>query len=342
MLRNKLTFLLFLFSITSFAQVPEGYYNSAEGSTGDKLKSTLNDIIKDHVEFSYTSSNTDTWDILKESDRDTANHENVILLYSSWSINAEQEYNSAKGWSREHVWAKSHGDFGTSKGAGTDCHHLRPCDITVNSARGNDDFDNGGSIYVDGDGETQCKTDSDSWEPRDEVKGDVARMLFYMAVRYEGENGEPDLELVDQVDTYDLNETDKGFHGKLSTLLEWHKSDPVDSFEVNRNNVIYSYQKNRNPFIDHPKYVESIWSTATSTIMIKEPVYKIYPNPATDYINIDYHGEAQGTIYASSGEKVKEFDTKNRVSVQNLNSGLYFLHIVSGEKTLIHKLFISN
>lgn len=197
-------FVWLLFSTFSFAQAPDAYYASGNGASGDVLKTILHDVVKDHVEFPYTSSNTDTWDILKESDRDTANSENVILLYSGWSVNAAQEYSSGAGWSREHVWAKSHGDFGTTLGAGTDCHHLRPCDISVNSARGNDDFDIGGNIYVDGDGETQSKTDADSWEPRDEVKGDVARMIFYMAVRYEGENGEPDLEILDEVNTVDV------------------------------------------------------------------------------------------------------------------------------------------
>ncbi len=111
------------------------------------------------------------------------------------------------------------------------------------------DLDNGGSLYIDADGRTECYTDNDSWEPRDAVKGDVAHMVFYMATRYEGDNGEPDLELVDSVNTYDLNEPGKGFMGKLSTLLEWDKLDPVDSFEIHRNNVIYTYQLNRNPFI---------------------------------------------------------------------------------------------
>ena len=78
---------------------------------------------------------------------------------------------------------------------------------------------------------------------------EVITMLFYMAVRYEGEGDEPDLELVDEVNTFDLSETGKGYHGKLSTLLQWHLQDPVDSLEINRNDVVYSYQENRNPFI---------------------------------------------------------------------------------------------
>jgi endonuclease I len=166
------------FPMTVIAQVPEGYYNQAHNLSGEELKSALHEIIKGHKSFPYTSSNTDVWDILKETDKDTVNPENVILFYSGWSVNAAQEYNNGKGWTRESVWASSHGNFGTSKGAGTDVHHIRPADPSVNSARNNKDFDRGGNFYIDGDGPTECRTDADSWEPRDAVKGDVARMLF--------------------------------------------------------------------------------------------------------------------------------------------------------------------
>ena len=125
----------------------------------------------------------------------------------------------------------------------------------MNSTRNNKDFDDGGTEYIDGDFPTGCLRDSDSWEPRDSEKGDVARMLFYMAVRYEGEDGEPDLELSDEVNT-----APTPFHGRLSTLLEWHENDPVDDWERRRNDIIYiDFQNNRNPFIDHPEFVDLIW-----------------------------------------------------------------------------------
>lgn len=267
-LKSLLTFTLLIICLYGYSQIPSGYYTPAEGLSGDQLKTALHEIVKDHVVFPYTSSSTDTWDILKESDRDTANPDNVILFYSGWSVNAAQEYNNAQGWSREHVWAKSHGGFDTDDIPGTDVHALRPADISVNSARSNLDFDNGGTIYVDGDGVTECRKDGDSWEPRDAVKGDVARMLFYMATRYEGDNSEIELELADAVNTVNSYGINTGYHGKLSTLLEWHNSDPVDSFEINRNNVIYSYQGNRNPFIDHPEYVGKIWGITHSYIDI--------------------------------------------------------------------------
>ena len=132
-----LSFLVFIFSFTIYGQIPVGYYDTADGLSDDDLKTALYNIIKGHTEYPYTDSGTDVWDILKESDRDINNSDNVILFYTGWSVDAAQEYNSGSGWSREHVWAKSRGDFGTSLGPGTDCHHLRPADISVNSARNN-------------------------------------------------------------------------------------------------------------------------------------------------------------------------------------------------------------
>jgi len=250
---------LLLMAINLTAQVPDGYYDSANGLTGTELKTALYDIIKGHVEFPYTDGSTDVWDILKETDRDPVNADNVILLYCGRSVNAEQEYNSGSGYSREHVWAKSRGNFGTEEGPGTDVHHLRPADISVNSARNNRWFDNCTEPYFDGGVATGSYTSGTNWvwKPREEVKGDVARMIFYMATRYEGENGEPDLAVINYFPS-DKN-TKKPVHAKLSALLQWHQEDPVDDKERNRNDVIYTYQQNRNPFIDHPEWVAEIW-----------------------------------------------------------------------------------
>lgn len=254
--------LTLFFTISASAQIPAGYYDDAVGKTGANLKSSLNGIISGHTTYPYTSSNTDVWDILKEADKDPNNASNVIGIYSGFSMDADAEYASGSGWSREHVWAKSRGDFGTSQGPGTDCHHIVAEDISTNSARNNRNFDYGDSFYTDASGTysgaTLSKTSSDwIWEPRDSKKGDVARMIFYMATRYEGVGGEPDLELTETL----LSSSDMSpVHGKLSVLLEWHLNDPVSSEEQARNEVIYSYQNNRNPFIDHPEYVCEIWT----------------------------------------------------------------------------------
>lgn len=269
-MKTLLILFALVFTLQVYAQIPDGYYDDANGLSGSELRTSLYDIIKGHTTFSYTSISTDTWDILCESDRDPDNPDNVILLYTGKSVDAEQEYNSGHGWSREHVWAKSHGDFGTSRGAGTDAHHLRPADISVNSARNNRDFDDGGVPYFDNGGTepTECFTDTYTWEPRAEVKGDVARMIFYMAIRYNGDDNEPDLSILGDINTISLCDNDNsiGYIGNLSTLLEWNALDPVDEFERNRNEVIYSYQKNRNPFIDIPDFVDQIWASGSSQL----------------------------------------------------------------------------
>jgi len=345
--------ILFLIVCNSvFSQIPEDYYNEAENLSGNELKNALHNIIKNHTEFPYTSSSTDVWDILKQTDKDPNNSNNVIFIHTGWSVNAAQEYNEAKGWSREHVWAKSHGDFATKQGAGTDVHALRPCDISVNEARSNYDFANGGDTYNDAgndntSGITECKKTSNSWETRDAVKGDVARMIFYMAVRYEGENNEPDLELVNYVNSSPNKEP---FHGKLADLLEWHINDPVDDWEKNRNNIIYNnYQHNRNPFIDHPEFAGKIWPEIVSINKIEEEYKKIniYPNPVKDTVYIDFNNknfkpinilliDICGKIIIS--KKVENY--KEVISTNNLNKGIYLIKIVFPNKPAYNKLII--
>ncbi|MDA3813370.1 MAG: endonuclease, partial [Candidatus Cloacimonetes bacterium] len=204
-----------------------------------------------HTELSYSN----VWNALRDTDEDPENTDNVILLYTGWSVS-----NSGYPiWNREHTWAKSHGDFGETPPCGTDVHHLRPTDVQVNGDRGNLDFDYSDIPYPTIPG---CFYDSDSWEPRDEVKGDVARMIFYMATRYEGENGELDLEVVDEVNTSPNPE-----HGKLSALLEWNQLDPPSEFEETRNDRIYdNWQGNRNPFVDHPEFADYIWGSGQPEI----------------------------------------------------------------------------
>lgn len=225
------------------------YYKNAVGKTGTSLKSSLHTIISANVsKISYS----DVWNALKVTDQDPNNSNNVILLYSGVSRAKSLSGGDTGDWNREHVWAKSHGDFGEVTGPGTDLHHLRPADVTVNSVRGNKDFDNGGSTVSNGGGSL---TDSDSFEPRDADKGDVARMILYMAVRYDGGDGFADLEPNEKV-----NNGTNPFIGKLSVLKEWSDEDPPSAFEEHRNQVIYdTYQHNRNPFIDHPEWVDAIW-----------------------------------------------------------------------------------
>ncbi|MFB4426710.1 endonuclease I family protein [Streptomyces sp. QL37] len=230
------------------AALDDTYYQDALGRTGAALKSSLHSIISEQTTLSYSQ----VWDALKATDEDPANSSNVILLYTGRSQSKSENGGGTGDWNREHVWAKSHGDFGTATGPGTDIHHLRPEDVQVNSTRGNKDFDNGGSAVSGAPGNY---TDGDSFEPRDAVKGDVARMILYMAVRYEGDDSFADLEPNDSVSNGSAPNI-----GRLSVLKQWSQEDPPDSFEQNRNEVIFDrFQHNRNPFIDHPEWVEAIW-----------------------------------------------------------------------------------
>nr|WP_234043044.1 endonuclease [Streptomyces marianii] len=224
------------------------YYKDALGKTGPELKEALHAIVSDQTRLTYDQ----VWDALKATDEDPENPSNVILLYSGRSQSKDTNGSGTDDWNREHVWAKSHGDFGTDVGPGTDIHHLRPTDVTVNSTRGNKDFDTGGEEVEEAPGN---RADSDSFEPRDEVKGDVARMILYMAVRYDGDDGVPDLEPNDSVDNGSAPHM-----GRLSVLKQWNQQDPPDDFEKKRNQTVFDeFQHNRNPFIDHPEWVDEIW-----------------------------------------------------------------------------------
>lgn len=219
------------------------YYEEAEGLSGTALVSALRTIItRNHKLYSYST----VWDILKESDEDPNNTSNVILFYTGRSQSKSSNGGGTSDWNREHVWPQSRGGFGTGTGPGTDAHHLRPTDVKVNGTRGNKDYDEGGSIVNDYAGvPTLNRTTSSTFEPRDLVKGDAARMIFYMSIRY-------NLEVRESVGT-------GVWLGRLSTMLRWNEQDLPDSFEQNRNEVVYEWQKNRNPFIDYPHLANLIW-----------------------------------------------------------------------------------
>lgn len=246
-MKKIVLFFIFGWLTTAVMAQPTGYYNGTEGLAGDDLRNVLHELINEHQGFLYVGG---AEAIVKHSDEDPDNPSNVLLVYSGASI-PKSDFGDV--WNREHVWAKSHGDFGTEVPTGADVHNLKPVDADVNSLRSYKDFDIGGDPVP---GAPGCFTDGDSWEPRDEVKGDIARIIFYMDVRYEGTNGEIDLLAVDEVNTFPNPQ-----HGKLSTLLQWHLDDPPSDFERRRNQRIFGWQHNRNPFIDHPEFVGMLWQS---------------------------------------------------------------------------------
>lgn len=243
--------LVLIFSI-NFGQYP-GYYNGTEGKSGTELKTALHEIIKDHVDFSYSDAKF----ILNYADEDPNNTNNVILFYTKRSQSKESYGSGPNDINREHVWAKSHGNFADVRPMDGDAHNLHPTDASVNMTKSNYDFDEctATGTYLD---EADAWYTTTQFEPADATKGEVARTIFYMAVRYEGTEDEIDLETVDAVGTYPLPQ-----HGKLSSLLEWNRDFPPTDLERRRNERVYEAQRNRNPFIDNPEFADLIWEAVT-------------------------------------------------------------------------------
>ncbi len=228
----------------------ESYYSSLSNLSGDDFRDELNDIITNGY-TRYTYSNR--YAGLRAGDAVYNDSSSVWCLYTGKIFGAYDNGSSGtSSWNTEHTWAKSWGFPSESSTPYSDLHHLRITECATNSTRGNLWFGEVTSGSSDAYGN---KWSSSIFEPRDSVKGDVARMLLYMDVRYDGENGEPDLVLINGYSST----SGSALHGDLETLLKWHEEDPVDDRERKRNDVIYSYQKNRNPFVDHPEYVNVIW-----------------------------------------------------------------------------------
>ncbi len=215
-----------------------GYYQDANNLTGTALKLALRKIISTGVKtVTYDDLKTD----LKYTDADPNDSSRILLVYSHISVS--NTWNPNSNWNREHMWPQSKGWFSTS-GAGSDIHHLRPENPTVNSTRGNRPYGkvtNGKALTMNGQVVGHYGT---YFEPLDEFKGDVARIILYMLVRY--------------------SQTDSSYpvtnaFQSLDLLLEWHELDPVCEFERVRNERSYSIQKNRNPFIDYPEFADLIW-----------------------------------------------------------------------------------
>ena len=273
----SLAFLILTINIAS-AQAPAGYYSTIDESTPATLKSTLHNIIKDHTRFPYTSSSTDTWDILELAGEDVDNTSNVIALYKNATYTKVTGGNT--NYNREHSWPKSYGfpNDGSGNYPYTDMHHLFIANSSYNSSRSNKPYD------ICTSGCTEKPTDVNNgrggagqsnftktgiWDVWTHRQGDVARALFYMAVRYEGGvHGvtgvtEPDLELTDDLALINASKTGSNeplaYMGLLSVLIQWHNSDPVDIYEHQHNEAVYSAQGNRNPFTDHPEWVACVF-----------------------------------------------------------------------------------
>jgi glucose/arabinose dehydrogenase/endonuclease I len=277
---------------------PEGYYDTAVTSSPAALRASLHEIIDDHTSFPYASAATDTWDVLEIADEDQDNPGNVITIYRNASYmkmgGGNNDYN------REHTWPVSYGFPGNDPGniPFTDMHHLFIADQDYNSDRSNHPFNNcdasceekpttgnngrggengpqGGPYPGDSNWRTGFFTQG-RWEVWNGRKGDIARAMFYMDLRYEGGmhtptgSMEPDLILTDNLALIDQSNTGEveavAYMGMLSVLLEWHRQDPVDLIEFQHHEAVAAFQGNRNPFIDHPEWVACIFGTTEDCV----------------------------------------------------------------------------
>lgn len=325
--------------------IPDGYYDSLEGKSGVNLKQALQAIIVNpDVVRAHNYGDIET--ILKIADQNPLNSNEVWLMYvenSKSKLDFQETGINTGKWNREHIYPQSRGGFtdGTSEipdgknvwlstnaddilAAHADAHHIRAEDGAENSIRSNKDY----GEYI---GPTGTKG---SWH------GDVARSVFYMSVRYNA---------LDVVSGNPSN-TAVGQLGDLDLLLQWNKSDPSDDFEMNRNNYIYTWQFNRNPFIDYPNLADYIWGESAgqtwystlSNNSVSNKSIAIYPNPITDYVM--FSGITDSTIveiYSASGSKIFQttITTDSKIKL-NLAKGIYLAKLISENNTTLKKIIV--
>ena len=327
--------------------IPAGYYDSLEGLSGSALKQALQDIIANPAVV-RAHSYGDIWEILKSADINPENSNQVWMHYveaPKAKLDQQTESSGTGKWVREHVFAQSRGGFsgGTSStadginiwlptnandilAAHADAHHIHAEDGTENGVKSNRDF---GSDY-NGPVGTQGK-----W------RGDVARALFYMAVRYNGlnlVNGNPPDTSGNQI------------MGDLASLLTWNTTDTRDDFEMNRNNYIYTWQMNRNPFVDYPNLADYIfganfgqqWFSTLSTQNPIENRVAVYPNPASEYLIVSgLEGNSKVEIYTITGQLVQNQDFENEIQINlDLHAGIYMVKVTNNNQSITKKIIV--
>jgi endonuclease I len=346
--------LLSISLILAQAGKPETpYYNGSNWTlTGTALKNAL----ASKITTTHTNILSYGWEALQVSDLDPNNSNNVLLIYG-WENGTDGDVtndlfrskNSNSGsngdWNREHTYAKSLGnpDLGTS-GPGADAHNLRASDVQRNNSRGSLKFatgtGNSGSV-------------SGGWYPGDQWKGDVARMMMYMYLRY----GNQCLPTGVGTGTTVTNDTNM-----LNLFLQWNAEDPVSQYEDNRNtylgNTANTYaQGNRNPFIDNPYLATVIWGGPIAqnrwpNIFLGNNIFEfaniyIYPNPSSNHkINIDSSIKLDDLQLINLNGQLL-MDVKNPVfnnnsyTIENLPQGFYFLKLSSNNNSITKKISVN-
>jgi len=346
---QKILFLL-VFPILSFSQIPS-YYSSIDfNQTGDALKTQLTNLITNThtTEIYYTSSAPDVWDALKQTDLDPddVTNTNVLLMYGYDDADAITKNDRVRDesdschqsgctglWNREHVYPKSLANPAletNDPGAGTDAHNLRACDGQMNSSRNN-------RPYEDGSGDSTITPTVGNWYPGDEWRGDVARMIMYMYVRY------PSQCLATAVGvgntTYSVDMPD--------IFLEWNQEDPVSPYEISRNDILEGIQGNRNPFIDNPYLATVIWNGPAAAdnwnVLSNEEFVTldklvVYPTVTSDFVYIKdtTHNSYIYSVSNNLGQLLSKGETTDKIDLSKFSKGLYFVNLQyeSAQKTI--------
>lgn len=355
---RKLLFVLttLFFVSAGTAQPPVNYYNSATGA-GYELKTQLYNIIKDHNSQSYSS----LWSLYNHNAYKDVYYENdgtLLDIYSEnpngpeayvYYIGNDQcgNYNSEGDcYNREHLIPQS--IFNESAPMVSDAHHIMPADGYVNGRRDNypiGKVNNANWTSTNGSKRGSSAVQGYSgtvFEPIDEFKGDIARVYFYFATRYQNQISNWSYAMFNGTD-------DQVFtNGFLDILLEWHENDPVSEREIAINNRIYNHQNNRNPFIDHPEYVAMIWGTSSASISEMEPVYvSVYPNPSKEQkINISTEQQIEQIILINlNGQIIRQINKpvsqNNTYALENLPQGFYILNLTIDDRSVTKKVIIN-
>jgi len=339
-------FVFFLFGKMAGSQPPAGYYDAAAGLTGKARQQALHNIIKGHTVIPYA----DLYSCFRKTD--VRNDSVVWDMYSDRPEGAPaylyvygkgQEcgnYNSeADCYNREHSFPKSW--FNDAVPMESDLFHIYPTDGYVNNRRANYPFGETRSpSWVSSNGSKVGPSSLSGYsglvfEPIDAYKGDFARTLFYMAVRYYGEDSLwPGSGMVSGAEPKSW---------AIDMLLVWHRKDSVSNKEINRNNAVFQVQLNRNPFIDHPENAEKIWGIPSSLRMTASAVLllNIYPNPAREFVHVEMNGISSGrsvlVVYTLSGMVVGQMAMENNKATLvtgDLPQGAYLVKAISPEATL--------
>ena len=336
----KMKRLLFLviglaLAVSAVAQPPANYYNSANGLTGDQLKMALHNIIKGHTSISYAQiwnaywstdnkGNGVVWDMYSDVPGGTPPY--VYYLGQDQCGNYSGEGDC---YNREHSWPSSW--FNDQSTPRTDLHHIFATDGYVNNRRGNFPFGEVQSAsWTSRNGSKlgSSKTPGFSgtvFEPIDAYKGDFARAIMYMSVRYYGEDsgwGSSDMTNKSVIKPW-----------AITMLLRWNELDPVSQKEIDRNNAIYNdYQHNRNPFVDHPEYANMIWDPSWSIADHQEQ------NDPTPSLMVVYDLTGRKVL-----EKAVENEENESILLNNrLKQGCYLIQYINGNQVIKNKKLLVN